>query len=175
MRSPTFALLLSASLVACSRSNSAGVDASDAAPTDAGGAGEADSRVHAADTSMLDERAPGPIACVVMNPRTPPARVDVNVAEVVRECGADSGDCRASTTCTGRAADRICDEAAFITREAALCVASAAGLANGLDGLTAALVYHYGFRRVVWNVNNRLFDRGSGRVRDGSAVDDYAT
>jgi hypothetical protein len=75
----------------------------------------------------------------------------------------------ASSSCQGNADAWICDASQLITAAAALCIAHASGLANGLDSPSAQLIYNYGYRRMIWYVQNVL-DR-SGPSERGAAYD----
>ena len=56
-----------------------------------------------------------------------------------------------------------CDATKIMTHDAALCVARASGLTEGLSGLKAGLVYHVGYRRILWYVINKTRDDGNGQ------------
>jgi hypothetical protein len=49
-----------------------------------------------------------------------------------------------------------------MTRDAALCIARASGLAEGLHGLKAGLCYNVQYQRIIWNVQNTTIDDGNG-------------
>ena len=63
-----------------------------------------------------------------------------------------------------------CDSSRVMTREAALCVARAAGLAEGISALQAGLHFDTEYRRIVWSVLNTTSDDGNGR-KSGEAWD----
>jgi hypothetical protein len=80
----------------------------------------------------------------------------------------------ASSSCTGKVDDRICDSSRLITSEAAICIALAGGISEGLDLPRAGLVYNYQYRRIIWSVTNVIFraapDAGrGGRREEGDA------
>lgn len=52
----------------------------------------------------------------------------------------------------GSADPTACDRTRLMTRDAALCVAKADGLAAGIQPWTAAIVFHSGYLRIVWIV-----------------------
>ncbi|MDP7110332.1 MAG: hypothetical protein QGH45_00140 [Myxococcota bacterium] len=59
------------------------------------------------------------------------------------------------------------DPAAFITRDAALCIAELAELDDGLEGYQAWLVFNHDEQRPCWAVQNVLYDEqfeGGGEV-----------
>jgi hypothetical protein len=56
-----------------------------------------------------------------------------------------------------------CDASRVMTREAALCVARASGLPEGLAPLQAGLHFDTEYRRIVWSVENTTSDDGNGR------------
>ena len=59
------------------------------------------------------------------------------------------------------------DPAAFITRDAALCIAELAELEDGLEGHQAWLVFNHDELRPCWAVQNVLIDEqfeGGGEV-----------
>lgn len=59
------------------------------------------------------------------------------------------------------------DPAAFITRDAALCIADLEELDEGLEGLEAWLVFNHGEQRPCWAVQNLLYEsaaEGGGEV-----------
>lgn len=51
-----------------------------------------------------------------------------------------------------------CDPDAFITRDAAICVARAEGLAEGVAAWDVHLVYHHHYQRPLWSVSNTTLD-----------------
>ncbi len=77
---------------------------------------------------------------------TEPAPPGPTVDTIAAECVASGG--------TG------CDPASFISKVAALCLAEFNEFPTGLEPWSAALVYHYGHERVVWNVTNLVRDDG---------------
>lgn len=70
-----------------------------------------------------------------------------------------------------------CDASRFISRAAASCLAELNEFEAGLEPWRVALLYHPGHERVVWNVMNRLNDRGaegySGRSLTLDATDGH--
>jgi hypothetical protein len=80
-----------------------------------------------------------------------------DLAQVLAACNADTGACQASSPCV-ESGPRICDPARFVTADAAICAARAAGLEEGLAPFGASLVYDTKFRRVAWGVSNLLYD-----------------
>jgi hypothetical protein len=90
--------------------------------------------------------------------------------QTVDDCESDDGPCQASTECKGSVEDRICDADRFISPGAALCIADAAGLDSGLNGLSASITYNYGYRRVIWAVRNVLHDEGPGGSSSGTVM-----
>jgi hypothetical protein len=56
-----------------------------------------------------------------------------------------------------------CDASRVMTREAALCVARASGLPEGIAPLQAGLHFDTEYRRIVWSVLNTTQDDGNGR------------
>jgi hypothetical protein len=50
-----------------------------------------------------------------------------------------------------------CDAEDFLTRDAAFCLASLSGLAEGVEDWEAGLTYHYQYEVVVWNVVSTSF------------------
>ena len=55
-----------------------------------------------------------------------------------------------------------CDAEAFISKDAASCIATLQGFEAGLEPWQIALTFHHGYKRVVWNVTNKLVDQGGG-------------
>lgn len=55
-----------------------------------------------------------------------------------------------------------CDAHAFISKDAASCIATLEGFEAGLERWQIALTFHNGYKRVVWNVLNKLVDQGAG-------------
>ena len=55
-----------------------------------------------------------------------------------------------------------CDASRVMTREAALCVARAAGLPEGMAAFQAGLRFDTRYRRIVWSVLNTTWDEGNG-------------
>jgi hypothetical protein len=53
-----------------------------------------------------------------------------------------------------------CDEA-FISKEAARCIAQQDRLEPGLEPWTLAMTYHHSYQRIVWGVENLLEDHGN--------------
>lgn len=54
-----------------------------------------------------------------------------------------------------------CNAACIMTRDSAICIAEANGLAKGLeDDYRVQLVYHHGVEGPVWNISNLLEDKG---------------
>lgn len=56
-----------------------------------------------------------------------------------------------------------CDPSKIITHDAAVCIARAKGLAEGAYGYAAGLVYNYGYRRIIWTVQNTLQSDANGK------------
>jgi hypothetical protein len=54
----------------------------------------------------------------------------------------------------------------LISRAAAACIAREAGLEQGLRDFRIGLTYHYGYRRMVWDVSNVLYDNDSSDAGD---------
>jgi hypothetical protein len=61
-----------------------------------------------------------------------------------------------------------CDASRFISRDAASCLAELNEFEAGLEPWRVALVYHHRHGRVVWNVMNRLNDRGAEGYSGGA-------
>lgn len=123
--------------------------------------------------------------CRAEHPLTQEASSDWVVTNVAERCEADSGECKArearcmgvtscevfDVPCTGAAEDRACDVQQLMSAEAAKCVAQAQGLELGLDGLHARIDYDDKCRRVVWIVQNTLWeDTGFGRRWSGDEL-----
>jgi hypothetical protein len=104
----------------------------------------------------LHPRGPGPVA---------PADV---VAQAFTQCSADTGECQGMPPC-GNSAGRVCDSSRFMTAEAAICIAQAAGLEPGLQPAGTGLVYDFRFRRVAWGVSNLLYDPAHPTPQDGGS------
>lgn len=64
-----------------------------------------------------------------------------------------------------------CDGTIAVGHDAAVCVAQEAGLADGLSGLRATLLYHNGYQRPVWNVQNTLVDQSGSSSGEAVTVD----
>jgi hypothetical protein len=100
----------------------------------------------------------------------PPGTDPVAPADVVTQtsahCSADTGECQAMPPC-GSLAGKVCDASKFMTADAAICIARAAGLVPGLEPASAGLVYNVGFRRVAWSVMNVLYDPAHPARADG--------
>ena len=81
-----------------------------------------------------------------------------SAADIASECARSGG--------TG------CDAAAFISRDAASCIATSSGFGPGLERWRIALAYGHGQERVVWNVMNKTADDGvNGYVGQVLAID----
>ena len=93
------------------------------------------------------------------------------IRQAVSECQGDDGECRARTSCQGSAAGRSCQADAFITSDAALCVARDNGLEPSIGQLRASLVYDYAYRRVTWSVSNVTYDGARGNRPDAGGGD----
>jgi hypothetical protein len=65
----------------------------------------------------------------------------------------------------------VCDPAKFITADAAICIAQAAGLESGLKPIGAGLVYDSQARRVAWGISNLLYDPAHPALADGGGGD----
>jgi hypothetical protein len=86
------------------------------------------------------------VSAAPMSGQPAPEAAAPTVASFAAECKAEGGaDC----------------EAAFISKEAARCIAQQAGLEPGLEAWTIAMTYHHSYHRVVWGVENLLEDHGS--------------
>lgn len=97
------------------------------------------------------------------------AAVAADMAQVVAdECAEDSGPCNAVIgDCAGAVEDRICDPIRFVvTPSAAICMAKAHGLQQGLRAPTAEIMYHYNFRRALWAVKSVLLDNSDDHATD---------
>ncbi|MCC6750553.1 MAG: hypothetical protein IT371_23010 [Deltaproteobacteria bacterium] len=81
----------------------------------------------------------------------PPAQVDTAVQDCLRDLGGQDPE--------------ACDRARVMTREAALCITRSQQFAEGTAPWKAGITYHYGERRIVWNVQNLLEDDGHGAQR----------
>jgi hypothetical protein len=97
----------------------------------------------------------------------PVAPADI-VAQTSGDCSADTGECQGTPPC-GSLAGRVCDSSKFMTADAAICIARAAGLEPGLEPGSAGLVYNVKFRRVAWGVRNLLFDPAHPAAPDGGS------
>ncbi len=62
----------------------------------------------------------------------------------------------------GGAPGSDCDASRVMTRDAAICVARASGLAEGVAAFQAGLHFDAEFRRIVWSVENTTWDNGNG-------------
>lgn len=116
-------------------------------------------------TGCGDDHASSSSDCIADHPSSgSPVVASAQLDQVVADCVGDSGECQASTTCSGSVSNRQCDASHFITAQAATCIAETRGLDQGLQGLSVTLVYNAAYRRVVWNVSNVLYDRALGQV-----------
>ena len=82
------------------------------------------------------------LACETAPEETPPTEdgsvVLYSAADAEAECELEGGsDCAA---------------AAYLTRDAAFCLASLEGLSEGIEDWAAGLTYHHQYGTVVWNV-----------------------
>jgi hypothetical protein len=93
------------------------------------------------DVEGLAEPAPEPGG-------TPMVQSPPTLADIVRECRSSGG--------------RDCDERRFISKDAAICVAQAGGLAAGIRPWEVSLAYYANYRRVCWLITT-VSDSG----RDG--------
>jgi hypothetical protein len=64
-----------------------------------------------------------------------------------------------------------CEASAFMSVDAALCIARANGLPEGLSGLQGSLVYNGQFRRVIYAVENTLHKAADRAGGDTLAID----
>jgi hypothetical protein len=74
---------------------------------------------------------------------------------------------RARAACEAERVGDACDPRKFLTREAAICIARADGLKEGVAPWFAAIRFHGSYRRVVWNVRNTLLIEGPSVSADG--------
>lgn len=113
-------------------------------------------------------------ACIASHPASEPFDVgDVVVGSPAPGSGAPepspptveafAAECRAEGG-TG------CD-AAFISREAARCIALDEQFPAGLGEWEIALTYHHSYRRVVWGIQNVLVDNASDYAGESLTVD----
>jgi hypothetical protein len=125
----------------------------------AGDAGAADAAAaDAAADAGSSEIVPEAQACVDQHPRG--AALDPQQLEdAVSRCQNQWHQCTAAEPCNGMDKDHLCDPDRFISKEAAICIAQAAGLAPGLYGPLAAVTFD---NHVVWNVQNTLHDDEHG-------------
>lgn len=76
--------------------------------------------------------------------------------------------------CAASGVDDVCASSEYITREAAACIAAAAGLTEGLEPWNITLLYNVRYERPIWTVQNTeesTADGGeSGRAVDVNAV-----
>jgi hypothetical protein len=86
---------------------------------------------------------------------------EIEAAQIA--CEQDSGPCTASDSmCKGSAANRVCNPARLrVTAPAAVCIAQANGLTDGLSAPQAQLIYNFGYRRIIWTVRNMTYDRST--------------
>jgi hypothetical protein len=94
-------------------------------------------------------------------PVVPPAAPDVAASLACANAGAheapdDPAACKAD---------------AFMSVDAALCIARASGLAEGQSGLVGSLLYNYKLRRVIYSVQNTLHEEPGRANGDVMAVD----
>ncbi len=68
-----------------------------------------------------------------------------------------------------------CDPSRVMTHDAALCVARASGLPEGIAPLKAGLHFDTRYRRIVWSVENTMHDEGNGAKGGDSWVIDAIT
>jgi hypothetical protein len=103
-------------------------------------------------------------ACISDNPAGEP--FDVGDVEVASAAPGDTGPAPAPPSAASIAAvcraegGTGCEPAAFISKEAAACIATINHFEAGLEPWKVALVYHHRFARVVWNVTSTLQDDG---------------
>jgi hypothetical protein len=119
--------------------------------------------------------------CISEHP--PESPLDVGDVDVASPAPGSTAPESAAPTALTIAAECVmndgsgCDASRFISRDAASCLAELNGLEAGLEPWRVALVYHHGHDRVVWNVMNRLNDRGregySGGVLTLDATDGH--
>jgi hypothetical protein len=113
-----------------------------------------------------------PSACLKEFPRADASVADeMTIDQAVTECEDDDGACQASATCSGSAEGRDCDANKLISAAAAACIAAEAGLEQGIGDFRTGLTYHYGYRRIIWDVSNVLFDHGTGDASNRTSVD----
>lgn len=114
--------------------------------------GESDSHKHATCISENPPKAPfdvGDVPAVSPAPGSGlPTPEPINAATIGAECLRRGGS--------------GCDPASFISKAAALCIATEYGFEAGIAPWRVALTYHSGHQRVVWNVTNTLSGQGSG-------------
>jgi hypothetical protein len=63
-----------------------------------------------------------------------------------------------------------CDPNRIMTRDAAVCIARAEGLTEGIIGLQAGLVYNVGVRRIIWVVRNTTSSNTDGNGAHGQQL-----
>lgn len=81
-------------------------------------------------------------------PRGPPTEAETHVGD---ECWANGGT--------------DCDPERCIAEQAALCLAERGGLGPGLRPPTANLLFHFGYKTVVWNVSVVTRETGPAAVQ----------
>jgi hypothetical protein len=107
-------------------------------------------------------------ACISGNPAPEPFDVgQVSAGDAPAGLDTVVAACR-STGGTG------CEEA-FISKEAARCIAESERFAPGLDAWSIGLDYQVSYHRVVWGVENLLVNRGAGDYSGQSITLDAVT
>jgi hypothetical protein len=79
----------------------------------------------------------------------------------------------ASQDCAGAGQEgaAACDVDRFISVDAALCIARARGLGEGLKGLSGSIVYNHRHGRVIYTVKNTLKDDPGDAGGEHLAID----
>lgn len=137
-----------------------GCDKADGGGDGDGGGGAGDDAAQSCIESNLPEDGHGfesdDETCAAPPPGEPdPGCPPVTPEDIAEECAEDG---------------EPCDAGAFITRDAALCIAEAEGLAEGIAKWRANLVYNYTFRRPVWAVQNTTLDDPANCEKEGEGV-----
>ena len=82
------------------------------------------------------------------------------------------GECDASDECMGTVERPWCNPDDILGIDAAICIALAAGLGEGLHRPTADFTYDSASRRIVWNVQNVLSEVPDvGNSGEGVTID----
>jgi hypothetical protein len=112
----------------------------------------------------------GALGCLAKHPPVPESVAGREDAQAAARTCVENVRCT-HEQCRGAPDRRVCELARLLSAEAATCIARASGLEAEVQILAPELAYNIAHRRIVWNVRNLSYDRGTpGVVHEGGAM-----